>query len=246
MYILTCQWNSRNACVFALPRNIDQTKLKRTRRGGWFIDDQVGKEYQLDNSYYRNNVWDRGHLARRSSAAWGDTPSAAQDASDATMCYSNAALQHSHFNQDEWLGLEDWVKDLEHDLNNKICVFSGPIYTGQDGTSRMIGSPPAQIPSAFFKVVCYIDSQKRLATRAFLLVQDRKALSSKNARTRKFDLGVYQVTIKMIEEETGLIFDNVIGKSNPAVFSPPTPDTPGKSLKSTFGNVNRCVWVNDP
>lgn len=85
-------------------RNIDQSQLRPVPRGDWRLDEQVG-DFQLDNSYYRHNVWDRGHLAPRSAAAWGSTDSAAKAGSDATMIYSNVALQHSNFNGDEWLAL---------------------------------------------------------------------------------------------------------------------------------------------
>lgn len=77
-------------CVF---RNIDQSLVKKVPRRDWNIDPQVG-QYQLDNSYYYQNVYDRGHIARRSSAAWGETEDEALAASDSTMFYSNACLQH--------------------------------------------------------------------------------------------------------------------------------------------------------
>lgn len=79
--------------------NIDQTKIvSGIKRGSWRTDQRIGK-FQLDNAYYRNNDWDRGHLARRSAMAWGDSRGQAQAASDDTMVYTNAALQHSNFNQ---------------------------------------------------------------------------------------------------------------------------------------------------
>lgn len=90
----------RQPIVVAL--NIDQKLIKSAKRSGWDTDPRVG-EFQLDNAYYRRNPYDRGHLARRSTAAWGVTAEDAKAASDATMFYTNAALQHENFNQDEWL-----------------------------------------------------------------------------------------------------------------------------------------------
>ncbi len=172
-------------------------------------------QYQLNNSYYLENVYDRGHLARRSAAAWGSTEDEARAASNSTMFYSNASLQHENFNQDEWLELEDWVKNLRSSSNNRVSVFSGPIYSRRDGTSKVIGNPPAEIPSAFFKVVCYIDEKGRQATRAFLMAQDSEALSDKNGKSRSFDLGAYQVPVTVIEDETGLVFDEQVKISDP-------------------------------
>ncbi|NER83292.1 MAG: endonuclease, partial [Leptolyngbya sp. SIO1D8] len=86
--------------------NIDQAKIHQVNRiDDWRIDTRIGAENQLNNDYYFSNPWDRGHLARRSSAAWGDSRREAKLAADDTFYYSNAALQHGNFNQDEWLAL---------------------------------------------------------------------------------------------------------------------------------------------
>ena len=98
------------------------------RKRGWDIDTRIEAEFQLDNEYYRANPWDRGHLARRFSLAWGETARDAKSASDSTFFFSNATLQHENFNQDEWLALEDWVKNLMLDEAGKITEFTGPIY----------------------------------------------------------------------------------------------------------------------
>ncbi len=227
----------RQPIVVAL--NVDQALLKSTRRSRWRTDPQVG-DYQLDNSYYRNNVYDRGHLARRASASWGVTHEDAKAASDATMFYTNAALQHENFNQDEWLFLEEWVKDLQEDSTDKISVFSGPIYTSSIERTSSIGSPPAKIPTAFFKVVVFIDKQRKLATRAFVMAQDRHAISDKNAKRRNFDLGAYQVSCKLIEEETGLVFDQKLCETNPIRFTNPDPNAPEPKhllLVSSYGFI---------
>ena len=73
--------------------NIDQTKFKIAEGGKrWRIDTRIGADFQLNNDYYASNPWDRGHLARRASAAWGDTGREAQQASDETYYFSNASV----------------------------------------------------------------------------------------------------------------------------------------------------------
>lgn len=202
----------RQPIVAAL--NIDQNKIMKVGgRRNWIEDPKVG-EFQLGPRYYKNNPIDRGHLARRAVAAWGDTIAEAQAASDATNIYSNCSLQHARFNQDEWLALEDWVWRLNLDGTNKICVFSGPIYTSKSGIRCVIGDPLAFIPTAFFKVVCFVDKSNKLATRAFIVPQDYDALSPKNAR-KNLDLATYQVPCRLIEEETGLRFDEAVKDANP-------------------------------
>lgn len=206
--------NTRRRQPIIVALNIDQALLKPVERCGWTVDKQVG-DYQLDNRYYQLNEYDRGHLARRSSSAWGETEEEAAEASRATMVYSNATLQHASFNQDEWLHLESWVQRLELDATDHVSVFSGPIYTTRRGITKFIGDPPAQIPTAFFKVVCFVSKSGALSTRAFIVAQDRQAISDKNARTRKLNLGAYQVPVSVIEEETGIIFDDVVKEGNP-------------------------------
>lgn len=197
--------------------NIDQRKLIPVKRGGWNIDDLIGRENQLDNDYYRANRWDRGHVARRSSTAWGEDKRAAKAASDSTMFYSNACLQFDSFNQDEWLDLENWVKGLKQDIDDKITVFSGPVY----GDEPLYVAPrerrPAEVPSAFFKIVCFINSQSKLEVRAFLVPQDEKAMADWQGR-RRVNHQFYQTTVAEIEHLTGIVFDAKVAKENPLYF----------------------------
>ncbi len=200
--------------------NIDQNQLKSVdRNDNWRIDTRIGADFQLNNDYYRSNPWDRGHLARRASAAWGPTRREAKRASDETFYYSNATLQHANFNQDEWLALENWVFDLKLDSNGKITVFSGPIYGDFSRTITPPGRESALIPSAFFKVVCFVNKNtNELDVRAFLMFQDSEALADKRGR-RMFNFQNYQVTISEIEQLSGLEFDDNIYQKNPLLFN---------------------------
>jgi len=198
--------------------NIDQTKIKRvSRTNNWRIDTRIGSEFQLNNDYYRSNPWDRGHLARRATAAWGDTGRQAKHASDDTFFYSNASLQHANFNQDEWLALEDWVKDLGIDDTNKLNSISGPVWGTHPRSITPQGRDTALIPTAFFKVISFI-KDGGLEVRAYLMAQDAAALADKRGR-RMFDNQRYQVSVTEIEELTGLIFPQEIPDTNPLFFN---------------------------
>ncbi len=201
--------------------NIDQNQLKTVdRTDRWRIDSRVGDAFQLDNDYYKSNPWDRGHLAMRSNAAWGDTSREAKRASDETFYYSNATLQHANFNQDEWLELETWVKNLNLDSNGRITSFSGPIYGEFSRFIRPTQRQPAEIPAAFFKVVCFVNKQSgNLDVRAFIMHQDVDALADKSGAD-DFNFQRYQVTVSEIEELTGLEFDDRIYQANPMRFNP--------------------------
>jgi len=195
--------------------NIDQALTKQTTRSDrWKVDREIGAEYQLNNEYYRNNDWDKGHMARRSTSAWGLTDKDAQVASNETMYYSNSCLQHKDLNRGEWKTIEDLVADLKDDSNAKVSTFSGPIYGSVDVPTRFIGSPPAEIPAAFFKVVCFLDRNKVLTTRAFIYLQDGESLKGKQGYTQE-DHAMYKVSTEQVESKTGLVFPEQLRTSNP-------------------------------
>ncbi|MDG9667070.1 DNA/RNA non-specific endonuclease [Hahella sp. CR1] len=217
--VINSETNKRSPLFVAL--NIDQNLYKKTGRSNkWRIDPRIGFENQLDNAYYRSNPWDRGHMARRTSAAWGVNKQEAQHASDETFYYSNSCLQHENLNQDEWLGLEDWVYALNLDDDGKITVFSGPFYADFDRSITPSGRDLALIPAGFFKVVCFKNKDsKALDVRAFVMYQDTEALRDKEGRTR-YNNQTYQSTITEIERLTGLVFDASIYHANPLYFTP--------------------------
>lgn len=226
------------ACV-----NIDQNLRKNVpRTKDWKIDSRIGAEFQLDNDYYRSNPWDRGHLARRGSVAWGQTKREAKRASDETFYYSNVSLQHANFNQDEWLSLENWVFDLNLDSNGKITVFTGPVYGDFSRTITPSGRKPALIPSAFFKVVCFVNKDThKLDVRAFLMFQDEGALADKEGH-RMFNFQNYQVTITEIENLTGLEFDDDIYEKNPLLFN----ENPEKRKELNIEKFPERIEVDEP
>lgn len=208
----------RRAPIFAA-LNIDQNKFKVTSRSDrWLIDSRIGGEFQLNNDYYRANPWDRGHLARRASAAWGDNSHQAQTAANETFYYSNAAIQHKNVNRDEWLALEGWVYDLKLDKDGRITSFSGPVYGEYCRSITPEGRETAMIPSAFFKVVCFISEETgKLDVRAFLLLQDNDSMADLTGRSL-FNFQNYQVTVTEIERLTGLEFDDEIYQKNPLYY----------------------------
>ena len=200
--------------------NVDQKEYRTTERSNrWRIDSRIGGENQLDNAYYRNNPWDRGHLARRATAAWGKTRKIAQRAADETFYFSNASLQHANFNQDEWLALENWVADLELDKGDRFSVFSGPVFGDFMRAIRPNGREPGYVPSAFFKVVFFMNKSDELDVRAFLVPQDTQALRDKRGR-RTFNHQIYQVSVAEIEALTGLDFPEVLPERNPLYYMP--------------------------
>jgi endonuclease G len=223
--------------------HIDQNKLKPTTRSNqWKIDSRVGSEAQLDASYYTNNPWDKGHMADRESAAWGDTAVAAQASADQTFYYANACLQHKNLNEDEWLALEVWVMTLNIVKNKRLTVFTGPIFGGNPRIVTPPGRPAATVPVGFFKVACFLNSSTgQLDVRAFIIYQDTDALQDLQGR-KTFNYTKYQVTVTEIEQLTELRFPDAVRASNPLLFHP----NPTAGKKLNIKSFPERVDINQP
>jgi endonuclease G len=211
--------NSRHRSAAFVALNIDQSRLGGTGSKSWTFDTRVANNLQLNNDYYRQNVWDRGHMARRASAAWGSNQAQRNRNSRETYYWTNAALQHQWVNQDEWLGVEEWVRTLEDDQNNRVCSISGPIYSEIHTSVEPNGRTPAAVPNAFFKVVMFRhrDSQDQLSVRAFIVPQNAATMRA-NGEFEGEDLQTYQVPIRLIEQQTGLVFPDEVVQANPLFF----------------------------
>ena len=226
--------------------NIDQNLMRRTKRKStWLIDQRVGKDFQLDNEYYKDrgkvkNPYDKGHLAMREQSGWGTTTAQAQEGADDTFFYSNASLQHGNFNKDEWYGLEEWVGDLDLDLDGKISCFSGPIYGAFSRTVTPPALDPAEVPAGFFKVVFFINKTTReLDVRAFMAMQDQEAIADREGR-KMYNAQTYQTTVREISERTGLNFIPVIAKNNPLLYK----DTPTRRKNYDISHFPERIEVD--
>ena len=198
--------------------NLDQTKYKKVNGRNWFLDDkQIGRENQLGNEYYKCNVWDRGHLTRRTAVTWGDNDFIAKKASNDSCCYANACLQHENFNQDEWRIPEDEAHKCKRDLNGKISIITGPLFTECDKWLTFKGSnlKPARIPSGFWKIIYYIDGKKKkLGCEAYLIYQDDLSIQDRRGR-KNIDIKTIQVSISEITDLTGIEFSEKLYNANP-------------------------------
>lgn len=208
----------RTPVVAAL--NINQSQfVSGLSSASWDIDTRVGEDFQLGGEYYSStaemaNPWDRGHVAMRANAAWGSNELEAKKASDGTYFFTNSTLQHENFNRDEWVALETWVRELQHDRDDLVTSFSGPVWFHFPRSITPPGRPTAIIPSAFFKVICFVNREEKLETRAFLLTQDTNAMRDREGK-KLYDFENYQVTIADIEGLTGLQFPAKVAAANP-------------------------------
>ncbi len=274
-YTVVMNRDERTAAYVAV--NIDQESTdhwsgKLDKFDKWRPDDRVGTAYQLDDDYYEipgYNTYHKGHLARRASVAFGATKTEAQDANDETYYYTNRALQHRFYNPDEWLKLEEWARTLdldaldsprsalgdrhgdgenEIDYNNRVCTFSGPIYGPNGRVVRYNNVIPANVPAAYFKVVCFRhkDTPADLSVRAYIMPQDSLALQN-HIGAKFIDLDNYQVSIRLIEEVTGLQFAPAIATANPIFFHDNDyPRTLGVTRFPEVVEIDRDIDIIDP
>ena len=217
--------------------NIDQSQFrsKVTGKGkrGWQNDQGIGPENQLDNKYYKDrtdgsgrvipNPYDRGHMVMRFNTMWGATDSESNKAGKATFIYANSSLQHENLNRDEWKAIElEIVRELRLDKNNKLAVFTGPIFGDLDRHINLSDRDSARIPSGFFKVICFVKKQsepgQELGVLAFAVFQDDTVLrDKKGGRTIKTDRS-YQVTISELQNWTGINFGDQLFEANPLFY----------------------------
>ncbi len=216
--------------------NIDQdqfiAKVPGNGEKSWSKVKAIGEENQLGNEYYKDrtvngvkvpNPYDRGHMVMRFNNMWGATKTAVDKAGKATFVYANSSLQHENLNRDEWKEIElNIVREFQDDTNNKLTVFTGPIYGDLDRHINLSDTDSARVPSGFFKIICYrrkdVPAQDKLGVLAFAVFQDDQVLRDKKGGKTVKTNREYQVTISEIQALTGIRFDKKLFDANPLFF----------------------------
>ena len=119
------------------PKNVSRGDLD------FFAEPDV---YTSDNNDYRNNPWDRGHMAP--AATFADTFENIRT----TFTYANCAMHWDQLNQGEWAELESQIRDwsIEGDVKVRITlVFE------EDHIIRETG---VHIPTGFEKKLTFADN----------------------------------------------------------------------------------------
>ncbi|QDT51937.1 DNA/RNA non-specific endonuclease [Symmachiella dynata] len=181
--------------------NIDGTQEVAVRRTNtrWRVDPRIDRNHQHDNDLYVRNKLDRGHLVRRLDPVWGDY-NEAKRANDDTFHYTNAAPQHARLNQRDWLALEDYLLVNTNQDDQKLTVFTGPVFTRCDTDYR-----GTTLPEDFWKVAVMVQDDDLLAT-GYLLSQ-KQFMDDLEFVIGEFR--TYQTPIRTIEQLTGLSFGNL-------------------------------------
>ena len=186
------------------------------RSDDWLVDSRIDREHQIDDTYYKRNKLDRGHLTRREDMEYGDKVKEAVRSANGTCVFPNCVPQRDIFNQGKakdigedarlWAGLEDYI--LEHvdpDDELSLQVFTGPIFSDTDPKYR-----GHKIPLEFWKVAVGIATDGELFATAYLLSQENLVdVTDLDEAVRELPLGAYmtyQRRVTDIENATGLRF----------------------------------------
>jgi len=235
----TLMMNEKHKQLVFAAHNIDQAAYQPGERsGGWKNDDAVGAENQVDEAFYDEdlynygrlevNLFDKGHMVPFANARHGPDPSSAMAAAKSTYVWSNCTLQHRNLNESEWAYLERYiVRPLKLGSNDKLCVFSGPIWGALDREIHISSrTDTARAPAGFFKVVCFHLAEpvngSHLGVLAFAIFQDKEVLRAKAGGAVVKTDRKYQITIAQLQGLTGLDFGSEIADANPMIFKPST------------------------
>lgn len=192
---------SRRLAIFTAV-NIDgenSMSLKRSR-DVWSFDSRLDQDLQVGNEFYSRSGFDRGHLVRRLDPVWG---SKSNEAEKDTFVFTNCTPQWPKFNQQMWLGLEDYLLESARTHGFKISVFTGPIFGDDDPEYREV-----RIPRAYWKVAVMISESSGNPVAAGYVISQSELLPP----YVEFAIGqfkTYQVKISFIESKTNLDFGDL-------------------------------------
>jgi len=154
--------------------------------GSFRIDPGLKKGRRAGLSDYLKSGYDRGHMAPAADMHWG------KQAMIECFYLSNMVPQvGKKMNQGIWKDLEERVRTWAID-RGELFIYTGPIYDG--GTTKTIGKNKVAVPSHLYKIVYDPNKQEAIA-----FIMPNKALKTE-------DLPLYIVTIRDVEETTGLDF----------------------------------------
>lgn len=202
--------------AFVSAVNVDGEAEYKEPRGTdrWYYDRRLDDSDQAGPDLYGGNDLDRGHLARRDDAAWGDTQKEARLGNDDTFHWTNCAPQHLVFNQSTKAaeqGLELWG-NLENHVSaqlarglKRLSVFNGPVFRASDRSYRGV-----KLPQEYWKLVAYKGDDGKAHALAFKLSQAE--LLDEIPEELTFDpgnFGVFQIKVRDIETLTRLDFGDL-------------------------------------
>jgi endonuclease G len=193
--------------------NVDGSKavsINRKSQGNdkWFQDPRIPIDHQLHDGVYKNNNLDRGHMVRREDPNWG-TQKEALNANSDTFHHTNACPQHANLNQKTWLMLEEYILNYAKKNKERVCIFTGPVFSAQDPVYR----EGVRLPLQFWKVVVYMKNGK-LQSAGYIRSQKEWMDDLEAMKINEQEIKTWQLPLKQIEKLTGLKFEAAVVKAD--------------------------------
>lgn len=171
------------------------------RADKWYLDGRIEENQQLGNELYKDNGLDRGHMVRREDPVWGDD---AETANIDTFHYTNCCPQVDIFNQNVWLGLENYILKNARVYKMSVSVFTGPFFANDDRIHKETG---ARIPNAYWKIVAFLSEDGTPSATAYKISQE-KELSQMEFVYGKHK--TYQISIREVMSNTSIDFKQLL------------------------------------
>lgn len=182
-----------------------QRQIKREEAlHGFKYDPQIPKSIQTGSAYYRE-PWDKGHLAKLKSLAWGRSRVAAIRAISASNYYSNIAPQVGNYNRDEWKFIENLVLKKAKSLGTRVLVFNLPVFRESDPIIE-VAKKSLKTPQSYCKVIA-LKADKTIKVACFSMPQAHFADDLESGGIE--EILPFQRSILEIERDTGVMFSDL-------------------------------------
>lgn len=190
--------NADRKLAFYTAANVDGKELRKITRpkDKWYFDPRLDEQYQAGPKLYKGNPLDRGHLVRRLDPCWGPN---AKEAGEDTFHFTNCSPQHKRLNQHDWLEVENYVLKTADNADERISVFTGPVFREDD----MIYRKEYLLPADFWKIVAFVGKNGKLSATAYLRTQKNYI---ENLEFYDDEFKTWQVPVAQVEAMTGLSF----------------------------------------
>lgn len=193
-YVVGYNYQTKEAAWVAFKLTKSKVANRRERDDKFKEDEDVPFVYRATLSDYHKSGYDRGHLASYASMDFS------KKSADESFLLSNMSPQKAGLNRQGWERLERNER-IWANMYDAIFVYTGPIYKKQK-VYKTIGDNKIAVPDYFFKII-YVPSKNKAI--AFVMP---------NSRVGKTKIANYRVSIKDIEQRTGLHFlDNISDRS---------------------------------
>ncbi|MBK9384671.1 MAG: DNA/RNA non-specific endonuclease [Planctomycetes bacterium] len=154
-------------------------------REQWTVDPRIDPKDCADDRLYTgqtvsdgpgrlNRIFHRGHMVRRLDPCWGSKAAALRAEAD-TFHFTNCTPQIGAFNSGQtlWLGIENHILDNARLQDQRVCVFTGPVFASDDPAYRDEVFRGFRVPQRFWKLVVWEDAG---TLAALALVADQSPL----------------------------------------------------------------------